>query len=227
MRFQSTALITLAAAILLWPASAFAKRRAPSPVPPIVWQGVEYRAPLDVEHMGHVQAIELSSGQTLWETKVYRVWITPLAEEDVRWVFISAMQIQNGKLLVRNENGKNFELNLKTGRVEGAMRYWTPWSVGGGLVLILGFFAWIRYRCAKSTLPQIYADENDKTDGDLYMLNIAGSVRDIERYKGKIRSGMRVLFNVQGEFEVEGTIEYNTENKMWLGRPDFSTRRDL
>lgn len=148
MRVQSTALIALAAATLLWPASAFAKRRSPSPVPPVVWQGVEYRAPLDVEHMGHVQAFELSSGRTLWETKVYHVWIMPLAEEDVQWVFISAMQIQNGKLLVRNENGKSFKLNLKTGRVEGAMSYWMLGAAPCGLLLVLGYFAWIRHRRA-------------------------------------------------------------------------------
>ena len=78
-----------------------------------------------------------------------------------------------------------------------------------------------------SALPRIYADENDKTTGDCYMLHIAGSMRDIERYKGQIRPGLRVLFNVQDEFEVEGTLEYDPENKMWLGRPDYTTRRDL
>jgi len=144
MRVQSTALISLAAATLLWPASAFAKRRAPSRVPPVVWQGVEYRAPLDVEHIGYVQAFELPSGRKLWETKVYHVWIVPLLEEDVQWVFISGMQVQDGKLLVRNENGKNFMLDLKTGRVEGAMRYWVPWFVAGALLLVLAFFAWTR-----------------------------------------------------------------------------------
>jgi outer membrane protein assembly factor BamB len=148
MRVRPTALIALAAATLLWPASAFAKRRAPSPVPAVVWQGVEYRAPLDVEHMGHVQAFELSSGKMLWETKVYHVWIMPFAEEDVQWVFISAMQIQDGKLLVRNENEKSFKLDLKTGRVDGAIPYWLPWFVAGCLLLVLVFFVWIRHRTA-------------------------------------------------------------------------------
>jgi hypothetical protein len=78
-----------------------------------------------------------------------------------------------------------------------------------------------------NALPRIYADENDKTAGDCYMLHIAGSMEDIERYKDQIRPGMRVLFNVQDEFEVEGILEYDTENKMWLGRPDYTTRRDL
>jgi hypothetical protein len=150
MRIQPTALTALAAATLLWPGSAFAKRRAPSPVPSVVSQGVEYRAPLDVEHMGRVQAFELSSGRKLWETKVYHVWIDPLAEEDVQWVFISSMQVQGGKLLVGNENGKSFRLDLKTGRLEGAMRYWVPWFVAGGLLLVLGFRAWIRARKASS-----------------------------------------------------------------------------
>ena len=50
--------MTIAALSLLWPAPAYAKRKAPTPVPAVVWQGVEYRAPLDVEHMGRVQAFD-------------------------------------------------------------------------------------------------------------------------------------------------------------------------
>ena len=137
---KSIALMALATATLVCPASAFAKRRDPSPVPSIVWQGVEYRAPLDVAHMGHVQAFELTSGRKLWETRVYHVWIMPSLEEDVQWVFISAMQVQDGKLLVKNENGKSFRLDLKTGRIEGAMRYWAPWFMAGGLLLVLVFW---------------------------------------------------------------------------------------
>ena len=146
MRIQSTALISLAAATLVWPASASAKRRAPSLVPPVVWQGVEYRAPLDVEHMGYAQAFELPSGRKLWETKVYQVWIVPTLEEDNQWVFISGMRVQNGKLVIRNENGKSYRLDLKTGRVEGAMRYWMPWFIAGVLVAVLAFFGWTRTR---------------------------------------------------------------------------------
>src|SRR5258706_10499635 len=98
-------------------AVAFAKRKAPSPVPPVVWQGVEYRAPLGVEHMGHVQAFELSSHRELWETKVYHVWTVPLLEEDNQWIFVSGMRVQNGKLLVSNEAGKSYRLDLRTGRI--------------------------------------------------------------------------------------------------------------
>lgn len=95
----------------------------------------------------------------LWETKVYHVWIVPLAEEDVQWVFISAMQMQNGNLIVRNERGKSFKLDPKTGRVEGAMPVWLPWGAVGGLFVLLSFFAWVlhrtpsRYRVVERHLP--------------------------------------------------------------------------
>jgi len=104
--------------------------------------------------MGHVQAFDLSSGRKLWETKVYHVWIMPLLEEDVQWVFISGMQIQGGKLLVRNEQGKSFKLDPKTGRVEGAMRYWVPWFIAGTFLLGLVFLAWIRAPHSHQSVPE-------------------------------------------------------------------------
>ena len=141
MGAQATAVIVFSVAILLWPASALGKRGAPKPVPSVVWQGIEYRAPLDVEYMGYVQAFEVASGRKLWETKVYHVLIIPVLEEDVQWVFISGMQLQDGKLLVRNENGKSFRLDLTTGRVDGAMRYRASWFVVAAMLLCLAFLA--------------------------------------------------------------------------------------
>ncbi len=127
-------------ALLLVPASAIAKRKAPSPVAPVVWQGVEYRAPLDVEHMGRVQAYDQRSGSMLWETKVYRVWINPLLEEDVQWVFISGMRIEGGKLVVRNEKGKTYRVDVGSGRVEGAVGYGLVFLLGGVCVVVVGVF---------------------------------------------------------------------------------------
>ena len=76
-------------------------------------------------------------------------------------------------------------------------------------------------------MPRIYADANDMAEGGYFMLHVTGSLKDIERYRGQLRPGMRVLFNVQDEFEVEGVLKYDEGNKMWLGDPDWDTRRDL
>lgn len=139
-------MLGLTVATLYWPSAAFAKRRDPNSVPPVVWQGVEYRAPLDVEHMGHVQAFDLASGRKLWETKVYHVWIIPLLEEDVQWVFISNMEVQGGTLLVKNEKGHSFRLNLKTGQNESALLFWVPWALAGIFLTFVAFVVRIRSR---------------------------------------------------------------------------------
>jgi outer membrane protein assembly factor BamB len=144
MRVYPTVMAVVAAVIFLWPVLAFAKRRAPKPAPPVVSEGVEYRAPLSVEQPGHVEAVELATGKKLWDTEVYHVWIMPLAETDVQWVFITSLQIQNGKLLVSNEDGRRYRVDLKTGHFEGAMCYWLPWPCLGTLLFLAGYFVWRR-----------------------------------------------------------------------------------
>ncbi len=76
-------------------------------------------------------------------------------------------------------------------------------------------------------IPRIYADANDLTEDGRFMLDISGSLADIQRYGAALQPGTRVLFNVQNEFEVEGLLEFDAVRDMWLGRPDWGTRRDL
>lgn len=141
---QAATLIPIVALYLLWPAPAHAKRKAPTPVPPVVWQGVEFRAPLDLEHMGRVQSFDVLSGRKLWESKVYRVWINPLLEEDVQWVFVKRLQVENAKLLVTNEHGKTYRVDPKTGQIADLVPAWFPWVFGGSVLVVAAFFVWIR-----------------------------------------------------------------------------------
>jgi outer membrane protein assembly factor BamB len=140
MRVQPTTLILITTATFLWAGTAYAKRADPKPVPPVVWQGVEYRAPLDVEKIGHVQAFDQVSGLKLWETTAYTITINPFVEQDVQWVFISEMHVQDGKLVITNEDGKTYRLDLKTGRVESATLYRMAIFLAA-VVLIFGVFA--------------------------------------------------------------------------------------
>ena len=41
-----------------------------------------------------------------------------------------------------------------------------------------------------------------------------------------LRPGMRVLMWEPG-LEVEATVEFDREHRVWLGKPDWSTSRDL
>jgi hypothetical protein len=46
------------------------------------------------------------------------VKIDPGLEEDVQWVFITALELDGGKLRVTNGKGEQYTLDLKTKKVE-------------------------------------------------------------------------------------------------------------
>ena len=48
------------------------------------------------------------------------------------------------------------------------------------------------------------------------------SLADIERYGARLYPGVRVVLNVQEEFEVEAVLEFDAARKIWLGSPDWA-----
>lgn len=109
-------LLTTVCALFLPPES-FAKR-APAPrIEPIVFAGVKYTVPNDRGTLGYVVAEDPVTGKTLWKKTVFRVWICPLVEHDVQWVFIKEMRLEDGKLILVNERKKAYSLDLKTRKV--------------------------------------------------------------------------------------------------------------
>jgi len=122
MNNHRIAIVLIIAVTMSWCAISSAHRYFTEPPPPIVVEGIEYRAPQNVSHMGHVQAFDIATGNKIWETKVYSVWVNPLAEADVQWTFINNLQFKAGDLLVTNELGNSFRLDPKTGKVESSTR---------------------------------------------------------------------------------------------------------
>jgi hypothetical protein len=78
-------------------------------------------------------------------------------------------------------------------------------------------------------LPRIYFDANETDDAgpDAYSLSIFGAQEDIQRLGDSICPGMRVLLYDAGEFEVEATLEYDSQYQRWIGHADMSTFRRL
>jgi hypothetical protein len=95
---------------LLLPAFGEAKRIAPPTVNPLIYKGVKFVAP--ASRMGYVEAWDIQSGKKVWEKKVYSVFINPLMEADVQWVFIASLSIENGKLLVVDERGRRYKVSI-------------------------------------------------------------------------------------------------------------------
>ena len=97
---------------------AWAKRAGPKPVTPVVHDGVKYLAPNDNGCEGRVEARKADTDEKLWDAVIYTVKIDPNLEQDVQWVFITALKIDGDKLHVTNEKKEQYILDLKTRKVE-------------------------------------------------------------------------------------------------------------
>jgi hypothetical protein len=107
------ALIFVAVALLL-PSLALAKRVAPAKVAPVIHQGVRYIAPNDDGHRAYIEARDVQTNKKLWDLTVFVNRIDPKREEDVQWVFIKALNIRDGALIVTSERDKIYRVDLKT-----------------------------------------------------------------------------------------------------------------
>ena len=72
----------------------------------------------------------------------------------------------------------------------------------------------------------LYADFNNMAEDDRVLLSAVGSRRDIEQHQERLTEGMEVILS-DNEFEVEARLVRDEEHAIWLGIPDWSTRRDL
>jgi hypothetical protein len=104
---------SLAGLLATAPGAALAKRAAPRPVLPLRAQGVEFSAPQDLG-MAVVEARDLASGMPLWRRQIYTVVVDPSVEADVQACAITSIKAGKGCLLVENERGGRYALDLRT-----------------------------------------------------------------------------------------------------------------
>jgi hypothetical protein len=115
------ALIFVAVALLL-PSLALAKRVAPAKVEPVIHQGVRYIAPNDDGRRAYIEARDVQTDKKLWDLMIFTNRIDPTLEEDVQWVFIKALSIRDGALIVTSERDKIYRVDLKTKAVTQSTR---------------------------------------------------------------------------------------------------------
>jgi hypothetical protein len=109
------ALIFVAMAVVLpLPSLALAKRVAPAKVEPVIHQGVRYTAPNDDGRRAYIEAQDVQTNKKLWELTIFTNRIDPALEKDVQWVFIKALNIRDGALIVTSKRDKIYQVDLKT-----------------------------------------------------------------------------------------------------------------
>jgi hypothetical protein len=98
----------------LLPSLAAAKRTAPPKVEPVIHKGIRYVAPNDDGRRAYVEAWDVETDKKLWDLTIFTNRIDPKREEDVQWVFIKALSVEPGVLLVTSEHGRRYQVDLKT-----------------------------------------------------------------------------------------------------------------
>jgi len=105
-------MLAVVCAFLLLDSSVFAKRSAPKTVAPVTHEGIEYSTGPE----GFVVATWSKTKRTIWSRQIYVIkheYKLGL-ELDVQTCFITELELQEGKLRIKNEQNSEFELVLDT-----------------------------------------------------------------------------------------------------------------
>ena len=105
--------VILLLALLLFELTS-AKHLPPVNVAAVIHDGIRYVAPNDDGRRGYIEAWNVGTNKKLWELTIFTNGIDPNLEEDVQWVFIKALSIQDGRLMVTSESGRTYQVDLNT-----------------------------------------------------------------------------------------------------------------
>jgi hypothetical protein len=99
---------------LLPPQKAPAKRLTPAKIDPVINEDICYVAPNDDGRRDYIEAWNVGTNKKPWELTIFTNPIDPNLEKDVQWVFIKAVDVQNGRLIVTSEGGKTYHVDVNT-----------------------------------------------------------------------------------------------------------------
>jgi hypothetical protein len=106
-------LILVLSVMALLPSLAAAKRAAPPKVEPVIHEGIRYVAPNDDSRRAYVETWDVRTNKKLWDLTVFTNTFNAKLEEDVQWVFIKALSVEDSVLLVTSEHGRRYQVDLK------------------------------------------------------------------------------------------------------------------
>lgn len=96
--------------------------------------------------MGYVQAWDVKTNKKIWEKRIYEVTYDPNMESDVQDVYITSLNIEDDKLVVKNERFDRYEVSIDGNYINHLGKFippkikkqklwwkvekiiWTPWN---------------------------------------------------------------------------------------------------
>jgi outer membrane protein assembly factor BamB len=109
--------------IALVATSAWGKRLAPADVAPVTSANLRFEAPHSNNPCGQnggcVVAYDHATNTVLWSVKLYCTQYDKDLEQDVQDVFITSLTVENGQVVIADEQGRHFSLDPATQRISG------------------------------------------------------------------------------------------------------------
>jgi hypothetical protein len=87
-----------------------AKRSAPPVVIDVVYNNIRYTP--SVIEKGYVEAWNTLNNQLIWKKKAYDIEYDPTLESDVQDILITRLKVENSKLVILNEKGDTYYIDL-------------------------------------------------------------------------------------------------------------------
>ncbi|MDD5432826.1 MAG: hypothetical protein PHO70_07605 [Candidatus Omnitrophica bacterium] len=100
--------------------SVFADRPMPKDVSPIIHDEIKYvvshwdTSGNRFQNGGYIEAWDNKTNKLLWVLKIYTIEYDNKIERDVQDIFITKVEVKDGKLIILNEANDEFTLDLKT-----------------------------------------------------------------------------------------------------------------
>ena len=120
----ATKIILLSAFIIISSTVAYARRKEPEPVAPIDHNDVIYSVPHFIQCLNDTKGLEQNGGYILardkntkrikWLVQIYVTKYDKTIEQDAQDVFITEIKLSEDMLMIKDEKGRTFLLNINT-----------------------------------------------------------------------------------------------------------------
>ncbi|MFH0854755.1 MAG: hypothetical protein V1891_04690 [bacterium] len=107
--------------LFIFPSLLFAKRANIEYPDKIIIKNIEYKASYEMGNLfqkAYIEARNIETDKIIWKKEIYQITLNPIMEQDVQWVMIIKVEMEDNKLLISNENEQNFLLDLETLEIE-------------------------------------------------------------------------------------------------------------
>ncbi len=119
---RSAGLFLITLCVAFYASVSDAKRSAPPRIEPVVHDNIKYSVPVfsassHSQVSGYIEATDTLTNKVLWQLRIYDIKYDPGLPREDQEIYINLLFLEQGRLIVGNELGERFEVELGTRKV--------------------------------------------------------------------------------------------------------------